>query len=255
MKEERTDNKILVFGGTSDSRELLEALLAQDIQVHDCVATDYGGAMLRAQKGLTLQVGRLALQGMVELMRGGNFACVVDATHPYATEATENIRQAAQDCALPYYRLLREEGREQPDWLLESTAEAVKWLATHPGRIFLTTGSRELAAFTALPDFAERIYLRILPDADSLLQAEELGYQRAHMVAMQGPFSQELNREMMRSFAIDILVSKDGGARGGYEQKIRAARELGIASVVIARPPDEGWPIHALLQVLLRRYG
>ncbi len=42
---------------------------------------------------------------------------------------------------------------------------------------------------------------------------------------MQGTFSYALNRALMEQFAIRFLVTKDGGAAGGFEEKARAAQD------------------------------
>lgn len=57
---------------------------------------------------------------------------------------------------------------------------------------------------------------------------------------MQGPFSYALNRALMEQFAIRFLVTKDGGAAGGFEEKARAAQDTGAQLIVIRRPAERG---------------
>ena len=55
---------------------------------------------------------------------------------------------------------------------------------------------------------------------------------------MQGPFSFALNQAMMEQFHIRWLVTKDGGAAGGFDAA--AAFAAGAQLVVIRRPPEQG---------------
>ena len=102
------------------------------------------------------------------------------------------------------------------------------------GKIFLTTGSKNLPDFTAVPDYSERIALRILPMQDSLAKAVELGYKPANVVCMQGPFEEDLNIAMIKHFNAKYLVTKDSGKAGGFEEKISAAHKAGAELVIIA---------------------
>ena len=55
----------------------------------------------------------------------------------------------------------RRAGRQ--DRLVESAKEAAEYLADKEGKILLTTGSKELEAFTRIPDYRERVYARYCP--------------------------------------------------------------------------------------------
>ena len=62
------------------------------------------------------------------------------------------------------------------------------------------------------------------------------GFSPADIIAAQGPFSQELNRELFRAYGADVMVTKNSGAIGGTDAKIAAAIELGLMIVVVQRP-------------------
>jgi precorrin-6x reductase len=108
------------------------------------------------------------------------------------------------------------------------------------GNILLTTGSKELTAFTEIPDYETRLYPRVLPAVESIEACLSLGFQASHIIALQGPFSKELNIALMRQFEIKAIVTKDGGKPGGFPEKLDAARELGAEVIVIRRPDEEG---------------
>lgn len=243
------NRKLLLFGGTSEGVELARALAQGGWEVTVSVATDYGALML---EGLPVQVltGRLDAQQMEKLMQSGGFCGVIDATHPYAAEVTVNIRAAAKEAGLPCDRVLRPEGEAEGDWILVPTPQAAaERLKSLPGNVLLTTGSKELAAFTALPDYKERVWVRILASEASLHQAISLGYPPNHIIAMHGPFSKELNVALLRQFTIETTVTKRSGRAGGFREKAEAARETGGRLLVIDRPVQEtGLSVEALLK-------
>uniref|UniRef100_UPI00260871F7 precorrin-6A/cobalt-precorrin-6A reductase n=1 Tax=uncultured Desulfovibrio sp. TaxID=167968 RepID=UPI00260871F7 len=96
--------------------------------------------------GAAIHTGRLDVPGMARILLGSDLC--VDATHPYAAEASRNIREAAQSAGVPYRRLLRRES-DLPDGCLcaGSAEEAARLLEGREGNILLTTGAKELSAF------------------------------------------------------------------------------------------------------------
>ena len=175
-------------------------------------------------------------------------AFCIDATHPYATEVTKNIQRACERCGVPYRRLLRPESRLSTGAVVVGNAgQAAEYLAHREGNILLTTGAKELAAYAALAP--ERLFPRVLPMRTSLEVCEACGIPRRNIVAMQGPFSQELNEAMLRQFSIRYQVTKDGGKTGGFEEKRQAACRTGAQLVVIARPEEaDGFSLDEILQ-------
>ena len=230
--------KVLLFGGTSEGRELAGWLAEEGFGLTLCVATEYGAALAPRRPGLEVRTGRLDRAGMEALLAGGGFDCVVDATHPYAAAVTENLRAAAEAAGTPYLRLLRQSDAEDGCQKAADLAEAAGLLADLPGHVLLTTGSKELAPF-AVPGLVERCYPRVLPTMDSLERCLSLGFSPAHIICMQGPFSQELNAALIRQFQIRTLVTKDSGGCGGFRAKAEAAWETGCALLVVERPAQE----------------
>jgi len=53
---------------------------------------------------------------------------------------------------------------------------------------------------------------------------------------MQGVFSKEFNKSLMKELGIDVIVTKESGEIGGVLSKIEAANELGIDIILINRP-------------------
>ena len=96
---------VVVFSGTTEGRSFSRALAALGAAVTVCVATELGAEEQGYADGITVRTGRLDAEGMTALLRGA--ALCVDATHPYAAEATRNIRAAAAAAGVEYHRLLR----------------------------------------------------------------------------------------------------------------------------------------------------
>ena len=97
--------RIVVFSGTTEGRDFSRAAAALGIAVTVSVATDLGAEEQGQAPGITVHSGRLLPGAMAELLQGA--ALCVDATHPYAVEATKNIRAAANAAGVEYHRLLR----------------------------------------------------------------------------------------------------------------------------------------------------
>ena len=124
--------------------------------------------------------------------------------------------------------------------------------------ILITTGSKELAPYTRIPDFAARCYVRALPTVEALEKCQELGFRREHLILMQGPFSEEMNVAQLRYADAGYLVTKASGETGGFPEKCEAALALGVEVVCIGRPkevsiPDAAWYDREKLDAVLRR--
>lgn len=246
-----------VFAGTTEGRELVEALLDAGASVTACVATEYGQTLLREHPCLTVSAQRLTEEEMEGLLRGRDFDGVIDATHPYASVVTENIVSACERTGRQYLRLLRQsqDGAGQAVYVPDIAA-AVAYLSERSGNVLLTTGSKELSLYTDMKDFSVRTYARVLPMDASLASCKAAGLEPSHIIAMQGPFSREMNAAMLRTVDARFLVTKDTGRSGGFLEKLEAAREAGAAAIVVGRPPQrEGADLAGILTLLEERFA
>ena len=249
--------KICVFAGTTEGRKLTEFLSGAGVSVTACVATEYGETLISPAENLTISAKRLTEEEMKALFLEGNFDLCVDATHPYAPIVTENISAACRECNLNYLRLLRD-GQDAPEdaFFAESIEEVVSYLNAHEGRVLLTTGSKELSKYMGIHDFEDRVYGRVLPMEESLRLCEAAGLKPSHILAMQGPFSKEMNVAMLKAVGASYMVTKQSGTAGGFDEKIAAAREAGAKLIVIGRPPQkEGLSYGDTLAYLCDRFS
>ena len=228
---------ICVFAGTTEGRRLCDFLRGQGVSVLACVATDYGEALIPAGENVEVAAGRLDEPAMEALFNERRFDVVVDATHPFAAEASGNIAAACADTGTAYLRLNRKELHADGDAVtVDSIEEAAAFLANHPGNALVTTGGKNLAPYAAVPGFQDRIWVRVLPVAASLEACGKAGFASAHVIAMQGPFSRDMNAATLRAIRADWLVTKDSGDAGGLGEKLAAARDACAGCVVVGRP-------------------
>ncbi|MDO4732223.1 MAG: precorrin-6A reductase [Bacillota bacterium] len=248
---------ICVFAGTTEGRELVEFLSSQPILVTACVATEYGGTLLPAAEKLRILTGRLSEAEIIQLLSKTAFDLLIDATHPYAASVTENLFSACQATGTEYLRLLRKASDRTSDVVSVSDPEAaLAFLETTEGNILLACGSKEIEKFSRLSGFSERVYARVLPAESSLAACRAAGLKASHIIAMQGPFSEEMNLAMLHAVSASWLVTKDGGDVGGFEAKISAAEKAKARLVVIGRPAQkEGLSFSAVMALLCRRFG
>jgi precorrin-6x reductase len=240
--------EVVVFGGTSEGRAIANALREKDIPALVCVATQYGQSLAGAGGSVAVHTGRLDARAMAEMMRTRGARLVIDATHPHAREVSGNIRAACADMGLRHVRVERERASDCGDHAFSSMDALIEWLNAADGMIFSTLGANQAHQLTAVAGFDRRVWLRILPFAEGLNACLHAGFPAARIICMQGPFSEELNAAMFRAAGADILVTKESGAAGGYDEKLRAARACGMTVAVLTRP-DEGAG-HSLQEVL-----
>ena len=236
---------VVIFSGTTEGRSLSRVLAALGAAVTVCVATDLGAEEQGSADGITVCAGRMDADEMAALLRSA--ALCVDATHPYATEATRNIRAAAAAAGVEYHRLLRP-ASDLPagSVVLTDAAQAATYLADKPGRVLLAAGAKELPAFAALAP--ARLYPRVLPTVAGVTACENAGIPHRNILAMQGPFTTELNVALLHQFHISYMVTKDGGAAGGFAEKAEAAAQCGVQLIVLRRPDEQGETADTILQ-------
>ena len=230
---------ILVLAGTQDGREIAAGLREAGYEVLASVVSEYGRE-LAAQSGVPTQAAAMDEQQLQQFVVQRGIRLIIDATHPYAVNVSRNARQVAANLHIPCLRY------ERPDSALPIYAKLVlapdmqraAEMAVGLGKtVFLTTGSHSLPLFRAAAAGRDcRLIARVLPQPEVIADCIANGFSPADIIAAQGPFSQELNRELFRAYGADVMVTKNSGAIGGTDAKIAAAIELGLMIVVVQRP-------------------
>jgi precorrin-6Y C5,15-methyltransferase (decarboxylating) len=232
--------QILIFSGTAEGRSLAELLCKKGIPCTVCVATEYGEQVMEKLEGLTVRQGRMTAEEMKNFITEGDFLVVVDATHPFATVVSENIIESMKDSQVPYLRLKRNmNNRLEPErdiYFFDSNETCAKALEDTEGNILLTTGSKELEIYSRSEKLRPRLYVRVLPGLESIALCYENGITGKQILAIQGPFSVELNEAIIKQYDIRCMVTKESGNNGGFLEKIQAAQNTGIKIMVMGNP-------------------
>ena len=231
------NKKIFLIAGTEDGRKLAALLMQKNFDVTASVVSDYGRKLLESCAGVKINDKPLDRSELEKILREESFDCLVDASHPYAKNISANAIDAAHAAKIFYVRYERAEVEFDYEKIFRvESYEAAALKASQLGKnIYLTTGSRNLKIFVdTLGDC--NLTARILPTAEVLAQCESLGLTPKQIVAMQGPFSVELNVELFRHAAAQVIVTKNSGQIGGADTKLEAAKILNLPVVMIDRP-------------------
>ncbi len=232
---------IWVMAGTREGRQIAGCLEQEGWTVLASSVSGYGQLLLQESvRGETLS-GPLNETSMIDIIRQYGIRLVVDATHPFAVKATENIRRACREEGIPWVRFERESlSRDNLDafdhvtWARDA-GDAAHLAKNYGEGIFLTTGSRTLDIFARVLG-PEKLIVRVLPAMESLQACQRAGIRPNRILALQGPFSTALNRELLTHYGARVLVTKESGRVGGFPEKLDAARQLGLPVIAIRRP-------------------
>ncbi|NTU88548.1 MAG: precorrin-6A reductase [Actinobacteria bacterium] len=227
---------VILFGGTTEGRELADFLVLKGIPSLVCVATEYGEQLLSCEQPVDVLTGRLDEYDMGALFSKESPRLVIDATHPYASEVSTNLKLACSASGARYERVSRQACDIDGCRCFTDMDSLVRWLDGTSGVIFSTLGAKEARALTAVSDFEQRVFMRMLPSPEGIADCIEMGYPASHLYCMQGPFSEELNQALFKETSASILVTKESGSNGGFEEKIEAARQCGMHIAVLTRP-------------------
>jgi precorrin-6A/cobalt-precorrin-6A reductase len=229
---------ILLLGGTSETAPLAAACAAQGWQTLVSTATDVP-LELPVHPLLMRRHGRLNQQQMEQLIRKEQVRVLVDATHPFATEAHTTALAAAAAVKIPCLRWQRTACDRHGDTIIRVSGhhEAARQAVSFGSPILLTTGSRNLRPYTETAQAAGiPLFARVLPHHESAAACQQAGIPPEQVIAARGPFSVQETAELINRLGIGVLVTKDSGAAGGLPEKLEAARRTGCRVILIHQP-------------------
>ncbi len=235
--------KVLVFGGTTEGRELSDYLRKVRISHVVSVATEYGEEILKENGESDLLVGRRDADDIAEVLRNGEFSVVIDSTHPFATAASAQIKKACEMTGTKYLRLARNTdtsyAAKDMAVFVDSIDDAIAQLNKTDGVILLLTGSRDLDRITGGLSDIGRVYARVLPNEDSIRKCTAAGLKGKQIIAMQGPFSKQMNVALIKEVGATVILTKESGETGGFDEKLEAAAECLVKAVVVRNPEKQ----------------
>ena len=255
---------IWIISGTQDGREIGAKLADREInkspekrqEILMTVVSQYG-KVLAAHKGIDVEVGRFKQEDMVRIIKEKHIILILDASHPYAAIVSETARSACKAAGIDYVRFERPEiSLPYYDKLYHAKDEfeAADMAGKLGKSVLLTTGSKTLSAFVHSEALkGKKIWARVLPVSGVIKLCEDLGMKAKHILAIQGPFSYEMNLAMIRDYKADVMVTKNSGLVGGSDTKLRAAMDAGISVIIIDKPAADlsGFPVFSTQQDIL----
>ena len=244
---------IWVIGGTKDSRDFLEKIVKSTTDIIVTTATEYGGKLLENLPVKTL-CKKLTYSMMVDFVKENSIDKIVDLSHPYAMEVSQNAIDVSKELQIEYFRFEREEISFLPQKYIEfdNIESLVEYLEGVKGNILVTLGSNNIPHFSKLKNLGN-FYFRILPKWDMVKKCEDIGILPKNIIAMQGPFSKNINKAMIEQYDIKYLVTKQAGDTGGEREKIEAADEMNIEVVFLTRPKVEYPSCYSDIDKLFKR--
>lgn len=244
---------IIVFSGTTEGRKLSQILSRNKIYHTVCVATEYGKEVMEESEYAYIHTGRIDKDSMQDFIEADT-EFVIDATHPYATLVSDNLKAVTKQMNIPYIRISRSESVIDSDAdikTVDSFEETPELLKAVDGNILLTTGSKELQVFNFDEEILNRIYVRVIPSEESIAICKAAGIPRQNVIAMHGPFSVQMNEAILKEYKIRCLVTKESGVSGGFGEKLTAAKNCNCQTIVVGRPDTEcGVTIEKALEML-----
>lgn len=191
---------------------------------------------------------------LATLLQTLRFDCAVDAGHCADPQRSENRKAACAYADLRYLRLARFYYGGEECVSVESAAKAAGVLSATKGSAFLSVGLGDLEAFTEVPEFRDRIYLRISPSPENIAYCRSLGFRQENIFGIPGALGRELGGALIRRTGASILVTrvKDPGQT---QDKLLAARDAGATALVIGRLAEKaGLSAEELLEILKEDY-
>ena len=227
---------IWIIGGTSETNHFLRKI-NPSLAVVVTVATEEGRS--RIDHGEVILAG-MNQEEMDAFIARHQIKAVVDLSHPYAIQVSNNAREAAQKNGLPYYRYLRSASEIKDAFCVNQlTLVSIIWQrSTAP--FFFTTGSKHIPDFQAVRKSNRFIY-RILPAKTSLQTCIDHKVSVSDIIAILGPISADLNKAMFGAYQAGYVVMKNAGSEGGTPEKLDACHQLGIQAIVVGRVGETGY--------------
>ena len=226
---------IWVIGGTKDSRDFLEKFIKYDNDIIVSTATEYGAKLI---ENLPIKISseKMDKEAMLKFVDDNKITRVIDISHPYAFEVSKNAMEVAEEKNIEYFRFEREEINILPRNYkkFEDIESLIKYVENLEGNILVTLGSNNVPLFRGLKNLSD-IYFRILPRWDMVKKCEDNNILPKNIIAMQGPFTENMNIAMMEQFNIKYLITKKTGDTGGEREKVSACDKLDVEIIYLEK--------------------
>ena len=224
---------IWVIGGTKDSRDFLEKFLKYESNIIVSTATEYGAKLIENLPVKTSSE-KMDKEAMLKFVDYNKITNAIDISHPYAFEVSKNAMKVAEEKNIKYFRFEREKVDILPKKYknFEEIENLIKYIENLEGNILVTLGSNNVPLFKDLKNLPN-IYFRILSRWDMVKRCEDNNILPKNIIAMQGPFTENMNIAMMEQFNIKYLITKKAGDTGGEREKVSACDKLDVEIIYL----------------------
>ncbi|MCD7782108.1 MAG: precorrin-6A reductase [Methanosphaera sp.] len=237
--------RYIVMSGTSDSTKVIKYLDNKENYIIATTVTDYGADIAKNAGADKVISKPLKQEDFVSLIKENNIDTLIDATHPFASVATDTAIKSCNETGINYIRYERA-STVLPETDLIHKVESFEKAAILANEMLGSDDKlMHLAGVMTLGDITEKvdpnkIIVRVLPNTFSISKTQKTGIKASNIIAMQGTFSKEFNKSLMKEYNVSIVLTKESGESGGAEEKINAALDLGIPIILVTRPVVEG---------------
>ena len=227
--------KVLIFGGTKEARDIAMALRHRGRQVMFSVVSEYAKSLLPL--GSICHVGRLDGPEMLAFIREHAPHRIIDATHPYAVLASQNIRQCCDALNIAYERIRFEDidnaWRDAVEWV-DSHEALIAAVLREKGNMLLGIGRDPVFPMPENNDLS-RMYPRIAPIPASLQACLDVGFPPENIIAMEAPFSKTLTMALFDDKKITSVVVRDATDKSYLHEMVVPALERGYHVIMYGK--------------------
>ncbi|WP_083757256.1 precorrin-6A reductase [Carboxydothermus hydrogenoformans] len=229
---------ILLLGGTSESILIADLLEKKGLPFILSVASNLG--LMRFKKyEKPLRAGVLDFHGLLEFVQKNGIKLIIDATHPFAKNASENAIRAAQVLNIPYIRFERPRDELKNSLIIEAIdlEAALRELPQLGKRPLITVGVKmlpEIIRKSAV--LGQKPVVKVLPLTDNFTLLDGLGIPLEDRLSFWGPGSRELISQLIKFYSLTGLLTKESGDLGGEREKVESFLSQSLPVILIKRP-------------------
>ncbi|ACB50985.1 probable precorrin-6x reductase [Crocosphaera subtropica ATCC 51142] len=228
--------KLWLIGGTGDSVRLVQSIAKHSLPCLVTVTTSTAINLYPTHSNITIEIGKLDKEGIKQLCKRETVRGIIDASHPFAINISQQVMEFANTEGIPYLRYERPSLKQNAQAIyLDNFEDLVKGNYLKDKRVLLTVGCQALSKFKSWHKNTV-LYARILPKLASLKMALNAGFAENQIIALRPPITLELERALWQQWKINLVVTKASGKQGGEDIKATVAQELDIPLIVIQRP-------------------
>lgn len=224
---------ILVLGGTTEGRMAVRVL---DEAAQPYYYSTRGDSQHIVSPHARMLTGGMDRAEMERFCRDKGIRLLVDAAHPFASQLHATVAQVSRTLGLPAVRLERLYPQRDSDiiWCRDFPEAVTRLHTLGITRLLALTGVQTIGSLAPWwRNEGTECWFRILDRDESRDIAIRQGFPSDRLV----PYDGDDPSALMERLHPEAIITKESGLTGGFEEKLRAARRLGIRILAIERPP------------------